>query len=243
MVGLVMNLRYLKMKVKLFRYYLFGIFIFVLSSSLCLGSNILEHSKSTVSGAFDTTGLYILGVGTLATAIAFNQDQVIHDAWKDHQRMSSDTANLGNFWGSGVPEVGIAIGQLIFDSENGVAATEGLISSTLLVQGLKFSTKRPRPDSETVTSFPSGHTQISFASATSLAWSYGWKAALPSYALGVLTGLSRLADNAHWLSDVITGATIGALFGRAGFSHHFNILPVVTLGETTTLGIVATWSL
>lgn len=67
---------------------------------------------------------------------------------------------------------------------------------------------------------PSGHTQAAFSIAASMTESYGWKVGLPFWGMGIFTGLSRLADNAHWLSDVVAGATIGAFFGRAGYSHH-----------------------
>ena len=67
---------------------------------------------------------------------------------------------------------------------------------------------------------PSGHTQAAFSIAASMTESYGWKVGLPFWGMGVFTGLTRLADNAHWLSDVVAGATIGTLFGRAGYSHH-----------------------
>jgi acid phosphatase family membrane protein YuiD len=196
-------------------------------SQHALAAPLYKHASHTFVDAFDTTGLVILGVGAAATAAAANQDQAMHDAWVDNQRMSKDVSNFGNFWGTGIPEAGIALGQLIFDTENGVAATEGLLASTAVAFALKYSVARPRPDSDTKTSFPSGHSQISFASATSLAVSYGWKASIPSYILATVTGFSRMADNAHWFSDVVAGATIGILFGRAGFEHHFGVTPLV----------------
>jgi membrane-associated phospholipid phosphatase len=184
------------------------------------------HAKAHFSDAFDKTGMTILGLGAVATLIAFNNDGPAQGAWINHQRMSESTADLGDFWGTGIPAVTIAVGQLIFDSENGIPAAEGLLSGTLVTYGLKMSTKRPRPGTGTQTSFPSGHSQISFASATTLLMSYGWKASLPAYLMAGLTGLSRMADNAHWLSDVVAGATIGILFGRAGFKHHMAVSPM-----------------
>ncbi len=59
-------------------------------------------------------------------------------------------------------------------------------------------------------SFPSGHTTMAFALATSLAneihrpWA---TVGLLTVAAG--TGWSRLNDNQHWLSDVVAGAAIG----------------------------------
>lgn len=202
---------------------------------------IWEHAKYTAEDAFDTTGLEILAVGTAATLIAFSQDSAMHDAWNHNQRMGSDVSAYGNFWGSGIPEVAIALGQLFLDQENGIVDSEGLASSFIVTEALKYSVQRQRPDSTNTTSFPSGHTQVSFASATSLTMSYGWGVGLPMFALGIFTGLSRLADNAHWLSDVTAGATVGVMFGRAGFKHHFNLKPIVIDDGGQGGGLVAQW--
>ena len=201
---------------------------------------VWDHARYTFEDAFDTTGLEILGVGVAVTLAAMTQDQAMHDAWNHNQRMNTDASGFGNFWGTGIPEVAIALGQLFFDTENGIVDSEGLASSFLVTEALKYSVQRARPDSTTLTSFPSGHTQVSFASATHLTKAYGWAVGIPMFALGVFTGLSRLADNAHWLSDVTAGATIGTLFGRAGFKHHVDLKPMVINDGGQGGGLIAT---
>ena len=59
-------------------------------------------------------------------------------------------------------------------------------------------------------SFPSGHTCLAFATAACLGiciprWKYVF------YALAVFVGVERIAENAHYLSDVIGGAGLGTL--------------------------------
>jgi hypothetical protein len=212
-------------------------------SARSFSMSVLDHAKYTFEDAFDTTGLEILGAGTFLTLIAFSQDSAMHDAWNHNQRMPTNISAVGNFWGSGIPEVAIAIGQLVFDQENGIVYSEGLASSFAVTEILKYSVARQRPDSGNTTSLPSGHTQVSFASATSLTVSYGWWIGIPMFAMGTFTGLSRLADNAHWLSDVTAGATIGVLFGRAGFKHHFNLKPMAILDGGNGAGLIAQWRL
>jgi undecaprenyl-diphosphatase len=64
-------------------------------------------------------------------------------------------------------------------------------------------------------SFPSGHTTTAFAAATVFAEQYPrWQVIAPSYAAAALVGVSRLAANKHWLSDVVAGACLGT-----GVSH------------------------
>ena len=207
--------------------------IFVALTLFCSLSlaDIGKHLKSTAADAFDTQGLWILGVGATVTILATGLDQNIRDRSKDHQWMHESVSKVGEFWGSGVPEVGILGAQYFFDPENAVPGMEGLFLGNVAVVGLKYSVLRDRPDHSENVSFPSGHTQASFSLATSMSMSYGWKKALPFWGMAVLTGASRIADDKHWLSDVAAGATLGILFGRAGFQHHWQIIPNVRMDD------------
>lgn len=189
--------------------------------------DVVEHTKATATDAFDNTGLWILGAGTVATLISFNYDNQVHDAWKDHQQLSAQASHIGDLWGTGVPEALIFAGQTYFDPDNGIPAFEGFILGGIVTHTTKFVIGRKRPDSNTRTAIPSGHTQAAFSIAASMTESYGWKVALPFWCMGVFTGMTRLADNAHWLSDVVAGATVGTFFGRAGYKHHQQIQPTV----------------
>jgi hypothetical protein len=60
-------------------------------------------------------------------------------------------------------------------------------------------------------SFPSGHAAIAFATATALdrETHAGWVPWV-AYPLAGLVGWSRVRDDAHWTSDVVAGAALGA---------------------------------
>jgi membrane-associated phospholipid phosphatase len=90
-------------------------------------------------------------------------------------------------------------------------------------------------------SMPSGHTIAAFAAAaavtseTSRWWpSSVWYIAPVMYGGATLTGISRMYNNAHWASDVITGAAIGTMAGvmvvRWSFSHPGNVFDKFFLG-------------
>jgi membrane-associated phospholipid phosphatase len=81
-------------------------------------------------------------------------------------------------------------------------------------QFVKFTTRRTRPDGSTL-SFPSGHTSSAFATATVLHGELGWKAGVPAYAVATWIAASRVQMDRHYLSDVVAGATVGLLAGRA----------------------------
>lgn len=65
-------------------------------------------------------------------------------------------------------------------------------------------------------SFPSGHTTVAFAAATVFAMEYRNKTIVPiiSYTAASLIGLSRIAENKHWFTDVFVGAALGYLTGK-----------------------------
>ena len=61
-------------------------------------------------------------------------------------------------------------------------------------------------------SFPSGHTATAFMTATMLHKEYGWRSpwfSIGGYTAAAVTGVSRILNNRHWLSDVIAGGAIG----------------------------------
>lgn len=85
---------------------------------------------------------------------------------------------------------------------------------------LKELVHERRPDRSDDRSFPSGHTSISFAAATTLEKRYGWQAGLPAYAVATFVGVARVAASKHYVHDVAVGAGIGVLSGLLLTSAH-----------------------
>lgn len=82
---------------------------------------------------------------------------------------------------------------------------------TVTVRGIKYLVNRSRPYGGDH-SFPSGHTATAFMSATLLHKEYGWRSpwfSIGGYTVAAVTGVSRILNNAHWMSDVVAGAALG----------------------------------
>jgi undecaprenyl-diphosphatase len=98
---------------------------------------------------------------------------------------------------------------------------ESAAAATFISYGMKYSFKRSRPymkipelsadGSANSPSFPSGHTSVAFASATSLYLAYPkWYVAVPAFTYAASVGYSRMYLGVHYPSDVLAGAVIGA---------------------------------
>ncbi|MGL5979540.1 MAG: phosphatase PAP2 family protein [Phocaeicola sp.] len=89
-----------------------------------------------------------------------------------------------------------------------------------VVNTMKYSINELRPDGTSSNSFPSGHTATSFVSATILHKEYGAKSpwySVAAYTVATATGVTRILNNRHWISDVLVGAGIGILSADLGY--------------------------
>lgn len=92
-----------------------------------------------------------------------------------------------------------------------------VVSITLAGLGsnfLKSATNVWRPDGSDDRSFPSSHTALAFVSATFLHEEYKHRSpwySIAGYSVATATGILRMMNNEHWLSDVLVGAGLGIL--------------------------------
>ena len=104
-----------------------------------------------------------------------------------------------------------------------VILLKGEIITHATVCLLKSHTNVLRPDGSNSLSFPSGHTAQAFAAATFLSEEYKdrfkW---MPYVAYGMASGVGalRIANNKHYISDVLLGAGIGILSMKVAYWTH-----------------------
>ena len=93
------------------------------------------------------------------------------------------------------------------------------IMMATIVNGLKYSINRTRPNGDNA-SFPSGHTATAFTGATLLAHEYANRSIwipIAGYTVATTTGVMRILNNRHYVSDVIVGAAIGILSAELAY--------------------------
>lgn len=132
-----------------------------------------------------------------------------------------------------LPATAIATTLILKDWEG---LKEGALSAAATVGAtfiLKYAVKEDRPDFSNHHSFPSGHSSFTFAAATYIGRRYGWKYAIPAYALSTYTAWGRVYGKKHHWWDVVTGAAIGTasslIFTHPYLQkHEFAVVPVAT---------------
>lgn len=115
--------------------------------------------------------------------------------------------------------------------QQAIIICEAFLVNGFITFALKRTISRDRPfetypdidqvSSSTGESFPSGHTSLAFATATSLSLAYPkWYVIAPAYIWASTIGYSRMHLGVHYPGDVVAGAIIGS--GSAYITYKVN---------------------
>ena len=153
---------------------------------------------------------------------------------QDYNNSHSNTRLLANFK-TGIDDytqyfgpamtVGLKLGGYEGRSDWGRLLASAAMSYGIMagfVNGIKYTASEMRPDGSTANSWPSGHTATSFVGATMLHKEYGltrspWFS-VAGYGVATATGVMRILNNRHWISDVLSGAGIGIMSTELGYA-------------------------
>lgn len=157
---------------------------------------------------------------------------------RDNPGLKNTSEYITNFGGSYEAYTLAAFGLygLIFKSNKvkttTLLATQSYLAAGAMSYAVKFLSGRQRPNADVPepnnkvwngpsshspeSSFPSGHTTAAFSAATVFAQEYKDQILIPviAYSAATLVGISRISQNAHWLTDVFAGAALGYVTGK-----------------------------
>jgi len=201
-------------------------------------SRSLDAIKSFVTAPLRWDGSeWLVFGGTLAgIGIAHHYDSQVRSDFT----ITASTPNTNNShqFQDAIPAAALLVGTwgyaTLSDNADGRRETRTMLEASVFSIGtayiLNFATGRKGPDQTPDPnrwwsgggSFPSEHTTAAFAIGTVLAESgndeYRWIRRVLGYGAAGFTAYERLNHNAHWLSDTVAGAALGA--ASAQFAMH-----------------------
>ena len=172
--------------------------------------------------------LFLAGLAIKGDKSMFRVNQKAEDGGKKNTQLLSDFKtgidDYLQFFGPAVT-VGLKLGGYEGRSDwPRLLASAGLSYAIMagFVNGIKYTAKEMRPDGSTANSWPSGHTATAFVGASLLHKEYGltrspWFS-VAGYGMATATGVMRVLNNRHWISDVMSGAGIGILSTELGYA-------------------------
>ncbi|MGN7720551.1 phosphatase PAP2 family protein [Chitinophaga sp. 22620] len=139
-----------------------------------------------------------------------------------------------------------ALNALGIQGKNNFKDRTIVLTTAYLIMGgsvniIKKTSKVKRPDGSDTNSFPSGHTATAFMGAEFLYQEYKhvsvWYG-IGGYVVAAGTGLFRMSNEKHWLTDVATGAGIGILSTKIAYWIHPFIKKAIFKDKDKLNGIV-----
>jgi membrane-associated phospholipid phosphatase len=180
-------------------------------------------------GEWALFGAGVAGVAALTRADTRLRTEVLRGNSSFETHLADGFRPFGSYAAFGVLGAFYAGGLLGHDTKAQETAVDGLIASGIaagvITPILKEAVGRSRPSTHKgvydfhpfsgSASFPSGETTEAFAVGSVIATEYpsAWVDIL-AYGTATMVAFARMREDAHWASDVVTGALIGTAVGR-----------------------------
>ena len=203
------------------RYSVISVFVLFCLHSTILGQLSDTARNESVNPRFNPVSMVAVPAGLITYGILNLDDNGIYssqDAYQDIQDAHPDFQTNVDDYLQFLPVIGVYSLNLA-----GIKGKHNFIDRSMIylisvsmtgltTDLLKRGTHRLRPDSSNYRSFPSGHASNAFVSATFLFREYRdvsiWYG-IAGYSMATATGVLRMLNNKHWMSDVFVGAGVG----------------------------------
>lgn len=206
------------------------------------GVNLPKVKSFIVPAVLISYGLVSLGNNAIRT-LDFNNRAELQE---DHPLFANHVDNYLQF----APMVAVyGLNLAGIKGKHGVVDQTGLYLLSFGIMGattsiVKRTVDRPRPDGSNNYSFPSGHTANAFAAAEFLNQEYRdvspW-IGYAGYTVATATGVLRLYNNKHWLSDVVAGAGVGIASTKIAYLIYPHLRKLVVGKQSMYYSMVPTY--
>lgn len=204
-------------------------------TSVMRGQNPPKIQSFIVPAVFISYGLISLGNNAIRKLDFSTRDEL----QEDHPLFADHADNYMQFApGAAVFALnflGIKGKHNLTDATALFVISEGIMGVSTF--GVKKWVGRKRPDGSNDASFPSGHTANAFAEAEFLNQEYRdvspW-IGYAGYTVATATGVLRLYNNKHFVSDVVAGAGFGIASTKLAYLIYPHLKKLV-LGKNTTM--------
>jgi membrane-associated phospholipid phosphatase len=201
----------------------FSLLLLIVLNPCANSSESWENAKQDLVSPFTTEALTIFEVGgglTLLTLL-FNEG-IQDDLQKDiaEKKVLKKSSKIGDFLGRVTPNIAYVLfmggDYLLTKNEKSLDRTLLMTKATLysgvIADITKVVVNEKRPNGGKY-SFPSGHSTTAFAFSSVVMMEHSLPFGIAANAMAAFVGFSRLNDNAHYLQDVLAGATLGTMYG------------------------------
>jgi hypothetical protein len=183
-------------------------------------SSFLHLTGERLRGPVMPSGLTLLGLGAASTLASEDLERPAYETRFLEWPPLEPASDIGNTFGAGQVVLGSSlalwsIGEALHDdrvSDFGRDLAATFVATGAWVWALKMSIGAPRPNGAPY-SFPSGHTAVAFATATTIHRHFGGWAGFFGYTAATMTAAARMEDRKHFFRDVSFGAALGLATG------------------------------
>jgi len=183
----------------------------------------VKHLHSRVLSLVVPTGLIAYGVSSFFIDPVRRLDYATNnEIQKTDPNFSSKAENYFQFapviLTYGLNLVGVSGKNTFIDRTALLGLSGGILAISSSIT--KHATHRLRPNGSDYLSFPSGHTSTAFLGAEFMAQEFTGKSkwyGIVGYTIATTTGVFRMYNHDHWLSDVIAGAGFGVMSTKLAY--------------------------
>jgi membrane-associated phospholipid phosphatase len=217
----------------------------------------------TAPARWDHNDWLLLGGTLAAIGVAHHFDGTVRTHFVGDASSSISSASPDTLQDA-VPAAALFLGTWgyanLIDDDDGRHEAHSMLEAGVLsvatAYAIGYAARREGPNQTTSperwersgTSFPSEHATLAFAIGTVFAESgnghYRWVRRVLGYGVAGFTAYERLNHNAHWLSDTVAGAALGAASARFSMNRRAAADSHGTLAlEPISRGVMLTYSL